>query len=105
MNEKPEVGQFIKIDKKHYRIVSVMPHITPYRRPDQTTKVEGYTLGLVYDDSHLKKKFNDFCYLAGNPYRTDLEDEQMKNIFKDLQGTDWEPEHEPAPRQPLPEGA
>jgi len=49
---EPKVGERIMRDGKEWEVTSVTPHLTPFRKKHQDTKVEGYTLGLreVRDD-------------------------------------------------------
>lgn len=42
----PKVGDVVERDGDLWRVTDVMPRLTPYRRANQDTRVEGYTLGL-----------------------------------------------------------
>lgn len=44
--KRPKLGDEMVHDGKVYTIVDVMDRLTPYTRPNQDTKVIGYTVGL-----------------------------------------------------------
>jgi hypothetical protein len=43
---KPVVGQLIERSGQWWRVIAVWPRLTPYRKENQDTRVEGWTLGL-----------------------------------------------------------
>lgn len=46
MRQRYQVGDQLWRDGRCYVVTVVQPRITPFRRNGQTTRVEGYTLGL-----------------------------------------------------------
>lgn len=44
---KPRPGDLIETDGAAYKVLTVDRRLTPYRRRNQTTRCEGYTLGLA----------------------------------------------------------
>jgi hypothetical protein len=43
----PKRGDIVERDGVRYVVVDVMPRLTPFRKKNQDTTVEGYTLGLA----------------------------------------------------------
>lgn len=42
----PAAGDIVTIGERLYLIVDVTPRMTPFRKKDQNTTIEGYTLSL-----------------------------------------------------------
>lgn len=42
----PKIGDVVERDGARFTVTHVMPRFTPYRRANQDTRVEGWTLGL-----------------------------------------------------------
>lgn len=56
---EPKVGDHIERDGKTWEVTSVVARLTPYRKANQFTTVEGYTLGL--------REIKDVCPTCKQP--------------------------------------